>query len=207
MYIKGAGAAALALAAFAAIPATAAVTVNGFTFDTGTFGAQTGVHFDSQVNTNTVAGVVNQDGSAVTFTSSDAITGGGGNGEATIDGPMADLTVDFAKSWDKLTFAFSNDAVANFTMFVNGVALFNSGNCSFCNLKKNANNQFTLSGPGINNIAFTFDPAIDTAKQFRVEGLSTGGVPEPATWALMILGFGAIGGSLRVRSRKLRYAS
>ncbi|MBV8238440.1 MAG: PEP-CTERM sorting domain-containing protein, partial [Sphingomonas sp.] len=150
-------------------------------------------------------GVVNQDGSSVTFTSSNAITGGGGGGEATISGPMADLNVDFAKSWDKLTFAFSNDVASNFTMFVNGVALFNSGNCSFCDLKKNANNQFTLSGPGINNIAFTFDPAIATAKQFRVEGLSSG-VPEPATWALMILGFGAVGGMLRVRGRKARFA-
>ena len=31
-------------------------------------------------------------------------------------------------------------------------------------------------------------------------------VPEPATWALMILGFGAIGGTLRRRSAKVRYA-
>ena len=34
-----------------------------------------------------------------------------------------------------------------------------------------------------------------------------GGVPEPATWALMILGFGAIGGALRRRtSMTVRYA-
>jgi len=29
----------------------------------------------------------------------------------------------------------------------------------------------------------------------------TGGVPEPASWALMILGFGGVGGSLRMRRR------
>ena len=30
-----------------------------------------------------------------------------------------------------------------------------------------------------------------------------GAVPEPATWVMMILGFGAIGAALRVRGRKL----
>jgi len=35
----------------------------------------------------------------------------------------------------------------------------------------------------------------------------TGGVPEPATWTMMILGFGAIGGSLRRRNAvRVRYA-
>ncbi|MCW6532019.1 MULTISPECIES: PEPxxWA-CTERM sorting domain-containing protein [Sphingomonas] len=212
MNIKGAGATALALAAVVAIPQAyaAPVIAGGFTLDTGTFGAQTGVHFQNQINSTTVGGVVNQDGSSVTFTSTDAITGGGGGGEATISGTMTNLTVDFAKAWDNLTFAFSNDTAFTFNMWVNGVELFTSGgNCSvICSAKKNANNQFTLSGTGIQSVSFTFDPQIATAKQFRVEGLSQigGGVPEPATWALMILGFGAIGGTLRVRNRRLRYA-
>jgi hypothetical protein len=29
-------------------------------------------------------------------------------------------------------------------------------------------------------------------------------VPEPATWAMMLLGFGAIGGEMRYRRRKVR---
>lgn len=33
------------------------------------------------------------------------------------------------------------------------------------------------------------------------------GVPEPATWALMIGGFGMVGGAMRVRSRKARFAA
>ena len=31
-------------------------------------------------------------------------------------------------------------------------------------------------------------------------------VPEPATWGLMILGFGAIGGAMRVQRRKVVFA-
>lgn len=33
------------------------------------------------------------------------------------------------------------------------------------------------------------------------------GVPEPATWGLMILGFGAVGAGMRRRSAKVRYAA
>lgn len=37
-------------------------------------------------------------------------------------------------------------------------------------------------------------------------GLTTGAVPEPAAWALMILGFGGVGGALRRRNRSVAVA-
>jgi hypothetical protein len=43
------------------------------------------------------------------------------------------------------------------------------------------------------NSADNIGPLVDN---FRVESL---GVPEPATWAMMILGFGVVGGALRRR--------
>jgi len=43
------------------------------------------------------------------------------------------------------------------------------------------------------------DFVVDRA--YIVEGDQTGGVPEPATWALMILGFGGAGAVLRARRR------
>ena len=36
----------------------------------------------------------------------------------------------------------------------------------------------------------------------RTVGGGNGAVPEPATWAMMLVGFGAIGGALRYRRRK-----
>jgi hypothetical protein len=58
-----------------------------------------------------------------------------------------------------------------------------------------------------NNDAFT--PNNNVQAYFQIEGL-TGGVPEPATWAFMILGFGVIGGALRRRkanvTTSVRYA-
>ena len=43
---------------------------------------------------------------------------------------------------------------------------------------------------GLNNVSVTLIRAAP----------ATGGVPEPASWALMILGFGGVGASLRRRS-------
>ncbi len=44
------------------------------------------------------------------------------------------------------------------------------------------------------------DYQIDTADIFRLAG--TAGVPEPTTWAMMIIGFGFVGGAMRLRTRR-----
>lgn len=50
-------------------------------------------------------------------------------------------------------------------------------------------------GPILDNVSLDITPA------------GIGAVPEPATWAMMLLGFGAIGGSIRMRRRtELRFA-
>ena len=49
--------------------------------------------------------------------------------------------------------------------------------------------SLTIAGPGI-----------------ATPGGGTGGVPEPATWAMLIMGFGAIGGTMRVRRRSVAFA-
>jgi Nidogen-like/PEP-CTERM motif len=51
----------------------------------------------------------------------------------------------------------------------------------------------------------TFDvagPTTITLQQNPVSTFVSGGVPEPATWAMMMLGFGAAGGMMRYRRRK-----
>lgn len=208
--------AAVALAlGFAASAANAAqvVTVDGYTLDDTQFSAQTGVHSSSSQTGSTVNGFVNQDGSWVTFSTSNGqlnlVTNG--QGQATILGDplLENLNVAFQKSWDRITFNLESPARAGgqfsaaFTLLVNGAVLFsaspNPGDsaCTFC-LVNNGENKFTVSGPGINSLAFTFNPAIGDAKQFRVEGLSSA-VPEPATWAMMITGFGLAGTAIRRR--------
>ena len=186
----------------------AVVIVGGYTLDDTSFGTGLGVHADGTQTGTSISGHVNIDGSDVNFSSSDTL-GMIGSGEATVSGlpSMSDLLVTFEKSWDKITFNFSDldGAASDFTLLVNGTALFsaspNPGDdaCDFC-IINNGENKFTISGTGINSLAFTFDPDIDNAKQFRVEGLSL--IPEPGTWAMMILGFGAVGSMLRHARRR-----
>lgn len=208
--------AAVALAlGFAASAADAAqvVTVDGYTLDDTQFAAQTGVHSNSSQTGSTVNGFVNQDGSWVTFSTSNGLlnleTNGQGQADILGDPLMEDLFVTFGKSWDKITFNLESPQgsrgqfTSAFTLLVNGVALFsaspNPGDaaCTFC-IVSNGENKFTVSGPGINSLAFAFDPAIGSSKQFRVEGLSSV-IPEPATWTMMIIGFGLAGATLRRR--------
>lgn len=77
-------------------------------------------------------------------------------------------------------------------------------------------NSFTASGELHGVIRFTgsFDSISFTDRNEAWHGIQIGiggiaptpGVPEPAAWALMILGFGAVGGMLRRRSAAVSFA-
>jgi hypothetical protein len=198
------------------------VTVGDYTLDDTTFGDQFGVHFDNASNdVYSAVATVNQDGSHVTFTSTDTFDTDTG-GEAVIaDGsgknadPFDNLSASFEKSWDKITFSFSGGTNSLMSLTVNGVTLFNSGNCSFCVIGT-GQTKFTIYGnvTPISTLAFTFSPDVTSGRQFRVEGVNDDGhegggggpVPEPATWAMMILGFGGLGAVLRHNRRRARMA-
>lgn len=151
----------LASSALAASAAPAAVVVGGFTLDTGSFGEQTGVHFDGSPSGPSVSGYINQDDSDVTFSTT---TGGlnvtGGSGQAAISGDplIENLNVVFENAWDSVTFNFAGDA-GSFQLLVNGSALFAGPTCTICTIS-NGSNKFTLSGTGITNLGFTFNPGV-----------------------------------------------
>ena len=84
-----------------------------------------------------------------------------------------------------------------------------------CNIT--TDNTFTLSngqnffgvkaadGTVLTSVSFTSSAGIEAVKQVRIAGLNAvnGAVPEPATWAMMLFGFGAVGfGMRRRRSQK-----
>jgi len=83
-----------------------------------------------------------------------------------------------------------------------------------------ANPSFSISnyllGPGVDAPAgFQFGFAVDydgsyyndsTGIKFTVRTVQDGAVPEPASWALMVGGFGLVGGAMRRRSVKLAAA-
>jgi PEP-CTERM motif len=98
-------------------------------------------------------------------------------------------------------FGFSYDPLVNQFLTVGGLANNTNGSST-------ANNDFVL---GINNsagasptvLSFSFTTAGAPGSLFRSfdNVLSVTAVPEPATWLMMIVGFGAVGASIR-RARK-----
>lgn len=171
---------AVALAASAAAPAQAAITIVSSSFDaitgpaytptTSTFGySDTGLTSPTFSETvtfnNTLAGVydlaLSTSNFAVDFTRAYLIAPGGGE-------------FDLTKLADNGSLEFWG--VSSLT--------FQPG-------------TFTLNILGNNRGAGTLDGSVTVVNQLPA-------VPEPATWALLILGFGAVGASLRRRNNSVR---
>jgi PEP-CTERM motif len=117
-----------------------------------------------------------------------------------------------------------NSLVSSFSFDWGSVDTYNSINIF------TSNGNYTVNGSDLppangnqndfgTNFRFTaqFDVATDlqaiefvsTRNSFEFDNVSIAAVPEPATWAFMIFGFGAIGGAMRRQKKanvKLSYA-
>ena len=192
-------ASAVALSIAGSAGAVTTITSGSYTLNDGSFGTGLGVHSNgTQLNTSPLNANVNMDGSAVTFSSTDLLSETG-SGEATIVGPFDNLDVTFAKGWDSITFAIDpvKKTSSDMEIFINGssTAAFSGSGCSICTIAGSGLSKFTVSGPSITELDFTFSQSVTDAKQFRVEGPTA--VPEPATWGMMLLGFGVMGATMR----------
>jgi len=114
-------------------------------------------------------------------------------------GTFTNLEFNLFGSSDGGTAFFSGvDNLGNAFSFDNGGSGFDLGNGS---------NFFGFQGSGSTSIAsfnININPgSIQDVRQIRLdETTGVGAVPEPATWALMLFGFGAIGMSMRRRRRQ-----
>lgn len=67
----------------------------------------------------------------------------------------------------------------------------------------NFGTSFTATASGPAELQFQFKGLGVTAADFAIDRVYvTAAVPEPSTWALMLLGFGAVGGAMRMKRRK-----
>lgn len=193
-------AAASACALAAAAPASAAIIISA---SAGPVQPGENVLSDTSMTALTVMGTTNQSNTLVSISSNETLTSTASNGQArfaAIDGTL-DVGNIFLTAGGTFTLAEFNlfnaqgstDSVA---ITINGVTRnFAIGN---------GQNFFGIQATGgdtITSIAFNANgTGVADLRQLRVGGI-TAAVPEPGTWALMLLGFGAVGASLRRRRR------
>lgn len=204
-----AGAAAIAMTA----PASAAVTLFS---SPGAVQPSENVLLNSGQMGTTITGNTNQTNTSVTFRSlnGDVLTAPA-NGQARV------TTTESTPSLDNFSFALTGGQT--FTSFE--FNLFNSLDTSqtVTITTNNGSQSFALNGNGQNFFSglatgsdfftsVTVDASglgVQDVRQVRIGGIAspTGAVPEPATWAMMLVGFGAAGYSLRRRKRVVLQAA
>lgn len=88
---------------------------------------------------------------------------------------------------------------------ISSLSTFGSGN-SFANEQvASANHGQTYSETTVYTILFGANPNARSGATLSTQ-IGAGAVPEAATWAMMLVGFGAVGGALRTSRRKVSFA-
>ena len=83
----------------------------------------------------------------------------------------------------------------------------NSGSLDFTQFVGPALFTGTAASPMFNLGTFNLTSIVSGSSTLTISQAATGAVPDPATWAMMLIGFGAIGWASRRRtSENLRYA-
>lgn len=209
---------AAALAGLASISATTAQAGVVLCSDPSCVVTDENVLVEGATGVPVVNGVTNTTNVGVIFTSdTDALLNGSANGQADVSATDGLL--------NSLTFALTGGATfatAEFNLFpLPGNALneafqviityFTPGMGSqTVAINTNGQNFIGITGTDgemFTSVTFLANPdttGIQDLRQLRLGGIASTAVPEPATWMMMLLGFGAIGFALRRRPRQAR---
>ena len=179
---------ATAFAAIATMPAQAAVVLT----PGGTADASATFNFDSA--TPAYSGTIYNDSAAGLRLQPAGSTGGyaavgGGN-----DQGSATLDLSGFGSISTISFLWGTPDTYN-TLSVDGTSFSFTG-------AGLAEGIYTLTFTGADAAAVTGLTFSSTQAAFEFDNVNVAAVPEPASWAMMIGGFGLVGGAARSRSRK-----
>jgi hypothetical protein len=200
-YLLGAALAVTALTGFAG-SAHAAVTVCQ---SAGCVQPSSNVLFNTDQTGNPVTGSLNNNPAMVTFTSNESLTTTASNGQARIgatDGTLNFLTFGLANgaTFSEVEFNLNalSSGVATITFLGAGGTVLNT---TVANISANGQNFFDALGAAFTSVQISTTASLSDVRQVRVGGIAAAvaAVPEPTTWALMLLGFGAVGYSMRRR--------
>jgi hypothetical protein len=187
-----------------AAPASAAI---GFTFDGGLNAPSAGYTVINNFNSPSDDSAITGNNFQIKFPPAD------GNGAPPADGSKGYLsvlgggsaTITFAKPVSSFQFDWGSvDSYNSLVITSNSESeTVVPGSMNFTNpangdqVSPGTNGLFTVTGsPGE---TFTSITLSSSSNSFEIDNLAVAGVPEPANWALMIVGFGAIGAMSRRR--------
>ncbi len=206
-----------AIIACAAMPASAAVVINT---SPGAVQPAENVLFDlNQPIDMSVEGTTNQTDTNVTFESNVNLDVSGSSGQARIEsatGPLDQLSVFLSDPMATFTEIEFNLFFANNDTDMVTISLFGTtGLKQTFNVGKGQNFFSAVATDGDVFTRVSFDSngsGFRDARQFRIGGIDQmGAVPEPSTWMMMLLGFGALGFVMRrekspVRGLQVQYS-
>ncbi|GGB15365.1 hypothetical protein GCM10011380_01010 [Sphingomonas metalli] len=127
-------------------------------------------------------------------------------------GPLAGqpATLTFTNPVTYLSFLWGSPDTYNRVTLVTNQGTYNYSASSFAFRSTTGDQSYsdyvnfaTSAGETIRSISFTNNPAIDA---FETANFSVTAVPEPGTWAMMMLGFAMVGAAARYRRRSVRAA-
>lgn len=214
-------AAASALALLMAAPASATILIGT---GAGTLQPDENLLFNNNpANGATVAGITNQTDTLVSIMGGEVLAGNGGQARLQAADGLINTTFTFnGLAGQRLGFDLSNPALAfantEFRIFVGGgsatqatLTFVDTAGAQFRNTFAIPSNGFfnaqVTGGPQIDYFTIATNGSLQDVRQIRIGGIErfevpSGAIPEPATWLMMILGFGAIGATLRHRRRR-----
>jgi hypothetical protein len=210
------------LALLIAAPASATVIIGT---GAGTIQPDQNLLFNNNPpNGTTVAGVTNQTNTSVSITGGETLVGNGGQARLESADGLINTTFTFnGLAGQNLGVDLTNPALAftqtEFRIFVgDGTAtqatltFVDTAGQQFQNTFAIPSNGFfnaqAVDGQQINYFSVAANGSFQDVRQVRIGGVGSipvGVVPEPASWALMIMGFGGIGGLVR-RQRRAAFA-
>lgn len=192
----------VSIAAFSIGPAQADIVVETQVLNQGT----DNVLLNSATNVSTVTGTVGPNNLVVNFTSSGGLLSAPSNGQARVSGgtsndPFGQLTFELANGGTFTRSVFNINAGDDGQVIIHVEGININGGFFQQNFAVDANgeNFFTvtsINGQLMTEISLTAanGATFDDLRQIRMGGFSNvGAVPEPTTWAMMLLGFAGVG--------------